>query len=95
MEARRWTEVMDIGDDQALFVSAICSKAVRLPDNRHGFLRGNRVFIVGSDLGKRYCSCGVYDMSNGRFSTIVVCSPDHVAAMTDYGILLHLPGVPH
>uniref|UniRef100_A0A0E0BFG5 KIB1-4 beta-propeller domain-containing protein n=1 Tax=Oryza glumipatula TaxID=40148 RepID=A0A0E0BFG5_9ORYZ len=87
MEARRWTEVTDIGDDQALFVSATCSRALRLPDNngggRHGFLRGNRVFIVGSDLGRRCggggggggigcccCSCGVYDMSNGRFSTV-------------------------
>jgi hypothetical protein len=74
----RWREFKDDGlDDQALFVSINCSKAVPLCTNDPRF-QGDHVYFLGAELGLTirtgffipYIICGSYDLRNDRVSEL-------------------------
>ncbi|CAL5038031.1 unnamed protein product [Urochloa decumbens] len=73
----RWVEVKKLDDDQALFVSRGCSKAIPLSGHELGF-QGNRVYFLSVELFSLFSeikradipTCCFYDMTAGTNTAV-------------------------
>ncbi|CAN6374130.1 unnamed protein product [Urochloa humidicola] len=72
----QWMEMNSL-NGQALFVSDVCSRAIRLPGNNNDQrFQGDRVYFLGFDYPASFLdrtgspSYGFYDMRSGKISKV-------------------------